>query len=95
MAGPEPLTFAELLRISARAVASRTRFIPVPVMPLVAAARGYERLSRRPKIRAEQLLRLAEDKAFAIRDAERDLDYAPRPFAAGIRAEAEAMGLAR
>ena len=95
VAGPEPLTFAELLRISARAVASRTRFIPVPVMPLVAAARGYERLSRRPKIRAEQLLRLAEDKAFAIRDAERDLDYAPRPFAAGIRAEAEAMGLAR
>jgi len=84
VAGPEPLTFAELLRISARAVASRTRFIPVPVMPLVAAARGYERLSRRPKIRAEQLLRLAED-----------MDYAPRPFAAGIRAEAEAMGLAR
>jgi len=96
VAGPEPLTFAELLRISARAVASRTRFIPVPLTPLVAAARGYERLSRRPpKIRAEQLLRLAEDKAFAIRDAERDLDYAPRPFAVGIRAEADAMGLAR
>jgi len=95
VAGPEPLAFAELLRISARAVTSRTRFVPVPLTPLVAAARGYERLSRRPRIRAEQLLRLAEDKAFVIQGAARDLGYAPRPFAAGIRAEAEAMGLAR
>jgi len=95
VAGPEPLTFAELLRISARAVASRTRFVPVPLTPLVAMARGYERLSHHPKIRAEQLRRLAEDKAFVIEDAERDLGYAPHPFPAGIRAEAEAMGLAR
>jgi len=95
VAGPEPLTFADLLRISARTVASRTRFVPVPLMPLVAAARGYEQLSRRPKIRAEQLLRLAEDKTFAIGAAARDLGYVPRPFAAGIRAEAEALGLAR
>jgi uncharacterized protein YbjT (DUF2867 family) len=95
VAGPEPLTFAELLRISACAVASRTRFVPVPLTPLVAMARGYERLSQHPKISAEQLRRLAEDKAFVIEDAERDLGYAPRPFRAGIRAEAEAMGLAR
>jgi uncharacterized protein YbjT (DUF2867 family) len=95
VAGPEPLTFAELLRISASAVASRTRFVAVPLMPLVAMARGYEQLSGHPRIRAEQLRRLAEDKAFAIEDAERDLGYAPRQFPAGIRAEAEAMGLAR
>jgi uncharacterized protein YbjT (DUF2867 family) len=95
VAGPEPLAFAELLRISASAVASRTRFVPVPLTPLVAVARGYERLSHHPKIRAEQLRRLAEDKAFVIEDAERDLGYAPHPFPAGIRAEAEAMGLAR
>ena len=29
--GREPLTFAELLRIGAAAVASRTRFVPVPL----------------------------------------------------------------
>ncbi len=94
VAGPEPLTFAELLRTSARAVASRTRFVPVPLSPVIVAARGYELLSKNPKIRVEQLRRLAEDKAFAIDDAIRDLDYAPRPFADGIRAEAWAMGLA-
>ena len=94
VAGPEPLTFTELLQTAARAVASRTRFVPVPLSPVLAAARGYELLSRSPRIRAEQVRRLAEDKAFAIDDAIRDLDYAPRSFAEGIRAEARAMGLA-
>jgi uncharacterized protein YbjT (DUF2867 family) len=93
IAGPEPLTFAELLRAAARAVASRTWFVPVPLPPVVAAARGYELLSRHPRIRVEQVLRLAEDKAFAIDAAVRDLGYAPRSFAEGIGAEARALGL--
>jgi uncharacterized protein YbjT (DUF2867 family) len=50
---------------------------------VLAAARGYE-----------QVRRLAEDKAFTIRPAARDLGFAPRSFAAGIRAEARALGLA-
>jgi uncharacterized protein YbjT (DUF2867 family) len=95
VAGPEPLTFTELLRASARAVASRTQFLPVPLSPVVAAVRGYERLSKEPLIRAEQLLRLAEDKVFAIDSAARDLGFDPRPFPVGIRAEAQTMGLAR
>jgi uncharacterized protein YbjT (DUF2867 family) len=94
VAGPEPLSIADLLRICARAVGSRTRFISVPLAPLAAAIRGYEILSARPRIRAEQVLRLAEDKAFAIDDAVRDLDYAPRSFSEGIQAEAHALGLA-
>jgi len=94
VAGPKPLTFTELLRTSARAVASRTRFLPVPLSPVIAAARGYELLSKNPRIRSEQLRRLAEDKAYAIDDAARDLDYVPRPFSDGIHAEARAMGLA-
>lgn len=94
VAGPEPLPFAELLGTCARAVGSSTRFIPVPLAPLVPLARGYELMSRRPRIRAEQLRRLAEDKAFAIDDAVRDLGYAPRPFADGIGDEARLLGLA-
>ena len=93
IAGPAPLSFAKLLRIAAEAVRSRARFVPVPLSPLVAVARGYELLAARPRIRAEQLQRLAEDKAFSIQDAARDLGYAPRPFAEGIIAEARALGL--
>ena len=94
VAGPAPLPFAELLGTCARAVGSRTRFLPVPLPPLVLAARGYELISRRPRIRAEQLRRLSEDKAFAIANAVRDLGYAPRPFADGIADEARLLGLA-
>ncbi len=94
VAGPEPLPFAELLRTCARAVGSRTRLVPVPLGPLVTLTRGYERLSRHPRIRTEQLLRLGENKSFAIDDAIRDLGYAPRPFADGISDEARALGLA-
>ena len=94
VAGPEPLPFTELLHTCARAVDSRTRLFPVPLAPLVTLAQGYERLSRHPRIRAEQLLRLAEDKAFGIDDAIRDLGYAPRSFADGILDEARALGIA-
>jgi len=94
VAGPAPLSFAELLRTAASAVASRTRFIPVPMPSVVAATRGYELISRHPRIRVEQLRRLAEDKVFAIDAAARDLGYAPRSFADGIAAEAMALRLA-
>jgi uncharacterized protein YbjT (DUF2867 family) len=94
VAGPEPMPFAELLRICSATVRSRARFVPVPLPPVIALARAYERLSQHPKLKAEQLQRLGEDKAFAIGPAIRDLGYAPRPFAAGIGAQARAMGLA-
>jgi nucleoside-diphosphate-sugar epimerase len=94
MAGPEPLTFAELLRASAAAVGCRVRLVPVPLAPVIALTLGYERVSRRPRIRAEQWQRLAEDKAFPIDAAARDLGYAPRSFAQGIREEAAALALA-
>jgi hypothetical protein len=94
VAAPRPLAFAELLRLSRIAVGCRARRLPVPLAPVVALTRGYERLSRRPRIRAEQWERLAEDKAFAIDAAVRDLAHAPRSFANGIREEAAALGVA-
>jgi uncharacterized protein YbjT (DUF2867 family) len=93
VAGPEPLTFADLLRDAAAAVGCRVKLVPVPLAPVTALTRGYERVSRKPRIRAEQWERLAEDKAFPIDAAARDLAYAPRTFGAGIRAEAVALGL--
>ena len=98
VAGPEPLTFAALLGESAAAAGRRTRLVPVPLAPVITLTRWYEQRARRrdrpARIRAEQWQRLAEDKAFSIEDAVRDLGYAPRSFADGIRAEAAALGVA-
>ena len=91
---PEPFPFAELLRTYAHAVGSGTRLVPVPLAPLVTLARRYELLTRHPRIRPEQLRRLAEDEAFPIEAAIRDLGYAPRPFSSGIGDEARLLGLA-
>jgi nucleoside-diphosphate-sugar epimerase len=93
IAGPEPVTFAGLLRMSAAAVGCRAWLLPVPLGPVIALTRCYERLSSRPKIRAEQWQRLAEDKAFPIDAARRDLEFAPRPLVEGIHEEAVALGL--
>jgi uncharacterized protein YbjT (DUF2867 family) len=94
VAGPAPLTFGELLTTAAAAVGGRVRLVPVPLGPVIALTRAYERVSRSPRIRAEQWQRLAEDKAFSVAAAACDLGFEPRSFADGIRDEAASLGLA-
>lgn len=83
-AGPRPLTFREIAAQAGVAVGRRAVCVSVPVRPVAAMVGAYERHSARPRLRAEQIARLVENKAFAIDKAERDLGYAPRPFADGI-----------
>jgi nucleoside-diphosphate-sugar epimerase len=92
IAGPKPLSLRAIVEDAAAAVGSSPRLVVVPLMPLVAGARLYEAVSRRPRLRAEQLERLAEDKAFDIGAAQADLRYNPRPFSRGIREEAALLG---
>jgi len=88
VAGPAPVTFADLIRQAGVAVGRKPVLIPVPLAPAVGMARLYERLAEHPRIKAEQLERLAEDKAFDITAARRDLDFQPRTLAEGLREEA-------
>ncbi len=91
IAGPEPLTFRKIVEDAGAAVGRRVVTVPLPLRTTLAVARGYERLATRPRLRAEQIARLAEDKTFAIDDAATDLGFAPRPFHEGIRQEAELL----
>ncbi len=88
IAGPEPLPFRRIVKEAADAVGRSPRLVSMPLGPVIGALRIYERLTRHPRLKAEQVERLAEDKAFDISDAVRDLGYDPRPFSEGIRAEA-------
>lgn len=88
VAGPEPMPLAELLAEAIRATGSRTRLVPVPLRPAIQLLSLYERLSRRPRLKAEQLRRLAEDKAFSVEAAARDLDFSPRSFRTGVTEQA-------
>jgi uncharacterized protein YbjT (DUF2867 family) len=88
LAGAEPLSFADLVRNAARAVGRRIVLLPVPLEAAVLAAR----LTR--VVTAEQIRRLAENKAFSIAEAAHDFNFAPRCFADGVRLEAASLGLA-
>jgi nucleoside-diphosphate-sugar epimerase len=91
IAGPEPLTLRELVEEAAAAVGRDPRLFPLPLAPAIVVVRAYEAVARHPRIRAEQLRRLGEDKAFDITKAVKDLGYKPRSFRAGIRDEATSL----
>lgn len=88
VAGPTAMTFRQVIGEAAQAVGRQARPIALPAAPVIKAVRVYERLSVRPRLKAEQIERLLEDKAFDIADAVQDLGYEPRSFAVGIRQEA-------
>jgi uncharacterized protein YbjT (DUF2867 family) len=91
IAGPEPLTLRQVVLDAGHAVGRRPRLVSVPLSPAVRLAKAYERIATAPRFKAEQLQRLAEDKAFDIAAARRDLGFDPRPFSVGIRQEAESL----
>jgi len=86
VAGPEPLTLREIVEATGQALGRRPRVVSLPLGPAIAAVRVYERLSSKPRLNVEQVLRLTEDKTFDI-GAALSLGYAPRSFAEGIEGE--------
>lgn len=88
VAGPEALPFRRVVQEAAAGLGRRAVVVPLPAAPLLAVLRRLEAAGRRPPVKAEQVERLLEDKAFDIGPAQRDLGYRPRTFRAGIAAEA-------
>ncbi|MGI9156443.1 MAG: SDR family oxidoreductase [Marmoricola sp.] len=91
VAGPQSLTFRDLLREAGAAVDRRPRLLRVPMRPTIWALQAYEKAASRPRFRAEQLERLSEDKTFDISAAVADLDFRPRSFRTGVGAEAATL----
>jgi uncharacterized protein YbjT (DUF2867 family) len=86
VAGPEPLTLRQIVETSGQAAGRRPRLVSLPLGPAIAAVKMYERLSKKPRLNVEQVLRLNEDETFDI-GAAASLGFAPRSFAEGIEAE--------
>jgi nucleoside-diphosphate-sugar epimerase len=85
--GPAPLTLAELVRDSARALGRPAWLVPVPLGPAHRLAIWSRRWGLPFPVSPEQVLRLVESKAVDIEPARRDLDFRPRAFASGISDE--------
>jgi len=94
LSGGEPLSLNRAIDAAAASVGRRIRRVHVPLGPVAKVLGAFERLGIRLPIKREQVLRLAEDKAFDHIAAARDLGFSPRSFAEGVADEARALGLA-
>jgi uncharacterized protein YbjT (DUF2867 family) len=85
VAGSEPLPYAELVRaVAAAAGLPRPRILPVPSKLLLALAPLTRRLPFLPSVGADEVRRLAEDKAFDIAPMVGMLGVRPIPLSEGL-----------
>lgn len=91
ISGAVPVTYNDVVDTTARLLGRRVRRVHFPVGPIVRVLSLTERCGVRAPIKAEQVLRLNEHKAFAHNDAAATFGFSPRSFEDGIRAEIEQM----
>lgn len=89
LAGPEPITYRQMVETIARGLNRKVTFVPVPIGAAKSMVSFYQSHSKAPRIRVDQIQRLEEDKTFDISDAQRDLNYSPVSFEEGIRRKLE------
>ena len=93
ISGALSLTFNQVIDTICELLGCNVRKVHLPPAPVVAGLAALQRLSLPLPIKAEQVLRLNEHKAFDFAEATRDFGYQPRSFAEGIRLELKEMGL--
>lgn len=81
IAGPEALTYRDFCAAIARAAGLRPR----PVLPVPASLLMTLAPLARPRIEADEIRRLTEDKAFDIAPMRETLGVTPIPLAEGLR----------
>lgn len=89
LAGKKPVTYKDCIKTVARVLGKKEIIAPLPLWVSLFAVKIAEFIPLMPKLTAEQVLRLNEDKAFSYRDAERDFGFSPLSFEDGVREEIE------
>ena len=87
IAGKDPLTYNEVIDSIARQMNRRVWKLHIPAVPVVSLLRIFERFHLPFPIKAEQVLRLNENKNFSYEDAERDFGFNPLAFEEGMSLE--------
>ena len=87
IAGKHPLTYNEVIDTIARALNKRVWKLHIPSKPVVAILSFFERMRLPFPLKAEQVLRLNENKDFSYAEASRDFGFSPLSFEEGINLE--------
>ena len=84
IAGKHPLTYTEVIDTIANALNKRVWKLHIPSKPVVSLLGSFERMRIPFPIKAEQVLRLNENKDFSYAEAQRDFGFSPLTFEEGI-----------
>jgi len=85
LAGPYPMTYDEMVATVCRATGRSVLSVYLPITLALPGVWIYERISRAPKLKVDQVIRLREDRAFDISESQRDLGFRPMSFEEGLR----------
>ncbi|ABR46439.1 3-beta hydroxysteroid dehydrogenase/isomerase [Alkaliphilus metalliredigens QYMF] len=84
ISGLKALTYNEVVDVMGRVLGKKILKIHVPMKLSYSLLKIYENISSKPKLKAEQVLRLNENKAFSHDEATKDFGYKPISFEKGI-----------
>lgn len=91
IAGKHSLTYNEVIDTIARQMNKRVWKLHIPSKPVVSLLSLFERLRIPFPIKAEQVLRLNENKDFSYAEAQKDFGFSPLAFEEGIKLELESV----
>jgi nucleoside-diphosphate-sugar epimerase len=91
IAGNHALTYNEVIETIAKAMNKRVWKFHVPSKPVVSLLKLFEKIHIPFPIKAEQVLRLNENKDFSYAEASRDFGFNPLSFEEGIRMECKVL----
>jgi uncharacterized protein YbjT (DUF2867 family) len=84
IAGEQSLTYNQLIDTIAKQLNKQVWKIHIPPKPVVNMLNFFERIHIRLPIKAEQVLRLNENKDFSYAEAQKDFGFSPLAFEEGI-----------
>jgi nucleoside-diphosphate-sugar epimerase len=87
IAGKRALTYNEVIDTIAKAMNKRVWKLHIPSKPVVGLLKLFEKIHIPFPIKAEQVLRLNENKDFSYAEAGRDFGFSPLSFEEGIGLE--------
>ena len=87
IAGKSPLTYNQVIDTIAGQLQKRVWKIHIPATPVVSLLNFFEGLHLPLPVKAEQVLRLNENKNFSYEEAAREFEFNPLPFEEGIKLE--------
>jgi nucleoside-diphosphate-sugar epimerase len=87
ISGASPLSYNDVVDITGKALGRKVVKIHIPMEISYKLLKIYEKIASNPKLKAEQVLRLNENKDFSYEDAKRELEYNPLSFEEGIKLE--------